>query len=321
MERYRNNVQDQFGNAIESATIEVRDVAGGALTSIFSDDGVTALANPFTAQDGSEFFFYAQTGRYDVSISGPTTDTIDDVLLYDPAIGGGGAVADGTTADAIVAWDTSGAGAWSEVPEVLADSDGVVAGVLRLVERAADLTGVAGRGQLWVFNSSPNVLRFTDDADNIFDLLGKVYRGTVVQAQAVNEATADNTSGFEIMGADSVLRGAGYNSLPRVNISGGNETFDITHQGAQFFYNEATARSLILNNDADIPVDAYASLRVGPSGGTLTIDGGAGVTLTYWDGAGYTTTAAAANITAGEGQYTIWKNTDTNYFIDGPNLS
>lgn len=319
MEKYQNNLQDQFGDAIEGATIQVNEVVGGALASIFSDDGVTVLANPFTAQDASEFFFYAQTGRYDVTVSGPVSDSFGDILLYDPAIGGGGAVADGSITGAALAWSGS---AWSQVDGVLIDGDGVRVnvGVMRLTEVAADLTGVAGVGQVWVLNSSPNVLRFTDDADNIFDLLTAVYFGTTAHGQAVDETVADNTSGFEIMGADSVMRGAGYNSLPRVNITA-NVTFGIEHQGGQFFYNEATARSLILNNDADIPVDAYAALRVGPSAGTLTLDGGAGVTITYWNGTDYTTTAAAANLTIGEGQYTIWKNTDTNYYVDGPAIS
>ena len=45
------------------------------------------------------------------------------------------------------------------------------------------------------------------------------------------------------------------------------------------------------------------------------------VVLNYWNGSSYTATAAGGTITAGEGLYTIWKDTDTLFYIDGPNLS
>lgn len=322
MERYRNNLQDQFGNEINGATIEVRDVVGGALSSIYSDDGVTVLANPFTAQNGSEFFFYASTGRYDITISGPVSDSIPDVLLYDPATGGSGAVANGTVDTAALSWNAAGP-AWAERTNVLIDSNGVRIddGVLRIDERAADIADVAGVGQLWVINSTPNALRFTDDAGNIYEVLASLYFGAQQNLRAADESASDITSGAEVRLNDDSFYGVGLNELPRANISGGNVTIGQEHIGKQFFYNEATARSLLFPNDAAIKVDSYFSLRVGPSGGTLTGDGQTGVTITYWDGTGYTTTAAAGNVTIGEGQYTIWKNTDTNWFLDGPNIS
>jgi hypothetical protein len=59
----------------------------------------------------------------------------------------------------------------------------------------------------------------------------------------------------------------------------------------------------------------------GPTGGTLTFTAGSGVTLRYWNGTGWTTTATAGSITVGDGQGTIYKDTDTRFIIDGPNLS
>jgi len=85
MQKFQNNIQDQFGNAVTGAQVEVRNVVGGALSTLFSDDAVTPLANPFTAQDGAEFFFYASNSRYDVFISGPVTDSMLDVILFDVA--------------------------------------------------------------------------------------------------------------------------------------------------------------------------------------------------------------------------------------------
>jgi len=83
MQKFQNNIQDQFGNEITAATITVRNVVGGALSTLFSDNGVTALGNPFTAQDASEFFFYAANARYDIFITGPVTDSFLDVILFD----------------------------------------------------------------------------------------------------------------------------------------------------------------------------------------------------------------------------------------------
>lgn len=88
MQKFQNNIQDQFGNEIRLPTIEVRNVVGGALSTLFSDNGATSLANPFIAQDLSEFFFYAANNRYDIFITGPVTDSSLDVLLFDPADGG-----------------------------------------------------------------------------------------------------------------------------------------------------------------------------------------------------------------------------------------
>ena len=83
MERYRNNIQDQFGNAISGVTVTVRLESSGALATIFSDNSLTAKSNPFDNDPDGEFFFYAADERYDIFFSGPITDQIDDVLLQD----------------------------------------------------------------------------------------------------------------------------------------------------------------------------------------------------------------------------------------------
>jgi hypothetical protein len=67
----------------------------GTLASIYSDNGVTPLSNPFTANSNGQFTFYAANNRYDVTLSnnsgsGPASPiTIPDILLNDPAGGGG----------------------------------------------------------------------------------------------------------------------------------------------------------------------------------------------------------------------------------------
>lgn len=83
MQQYRNNVQDQFGNVIPSVTVTVNDLPGGGLAAIFSDDGVTPKSNPFTNDSDSEFNFYAANGRYDIELTGPLTESIPDIILFD----------------------------------------------------------------------------------------------------------------------------------------------------------------------------------------------------------------------------------------------
>ncbi len=139
--------------------------------------------------------------------------------------------------------------------------------------------------------------------------------------ETVSHDAADNSSGANVRGADGTLRGVGYNLLPRVTVSGGNHTVAIGDQGMTLFYNEATARSIIFNNDGNIPVDAYGHIRVGPTAGVCTLDGGTGVTFTYWNGTGYATTSAAGDLTLDDGSYTWWKESDTSFWIDGPDIT
>lgn len=52
------------------ATITVWDSGTFNLSSIFSDDGITPKANPFTTDAAGFFFFYAANALYDIQISG-----------------------------------------------------------------------------------------------------------------------------------------------------------------------------------------------------------------------------------------------------------
>lgn len=86
MQKYVNNIQDLRGNALYGATITVYNSLG-ALATIYSDNGITTQANPITADAEGEFSFYAANGRYTLSIAytGSTTQTLSDIILFDPA--------------------------------------------------------------------------------------------------------------------------------------------------------------------------------------------------------------------------------------------
>lgn len=136
MERYQNNLQDQFGNAVSGVTVTVRLESSGALASIFSDNlgTPTAKSNPFTNDADGELFFYAANERYDIFFTGPVTTQKDDVILDDPA-------------------------------------DDNVTGFV-IAEKTTALANVAGFGEVWVRDDVPNVLVFTDDAGTDFVIGG-----------------------------------------------------------------------------------------------------------------------------------------------------
>lgn len=85
MQRYSNNLQDRSGNAIAGANVLV--MKDGATATIYSDNGVTGLANPFQTDADGEFAFYALSGTYDLTISGSTLPAdiqYDQIILFDP---------------------------------------------------------------------------------------------------------------------------------------------------------------------------------------------------------------------------------------------
>ena len=149
-----------------------------------------------------------------------------------------------------------------------------------------------------------------------------LYEDALACFRTSDYTAADIGTGAQVFDGDGEWRPVGFNVLP---LNGGfgsaNQTLSLSNVGDSFEYNTSTARSLFINSDGNIPVGASWSLTVGPSGGTLTADGGTGVTIRYWNGASYTTTAAGGNITLGEGRHFIYKIADTQFQIDGPNIS
>lgn len=134
--------------------------------------------------------------------------------------------------------------------------------------------------------------------------------------------TGDASSAFEHRHRNGSFYDTGFNQVPQLStLDSGNLTLSVSNIGLMCSYNTATARSLFANNDSNIKAGSMWSLIVGPSAGTLTLDAGTGVTIRYWDGSAWADTSAGGTVTAGEGQYTIWKETDTLYWVSGPGLS
>ncbi len=89
MQVYQNVAQDVGGNAVAGVSVTV--FITGTLTKavLFSDNGVTPLANPFINSSDGSFRFYTANGRYDIVLAKAnyTFSAVDlsDILVYDRA--------------------------------------------------------------------------------------------------------------------------------------------------------------------------------------------------------------------------------------------
>ena len=268
MQKFQNNIQDQFGNEVSGATITVRNVVGGALSAIFSDDGVTPLANPFIAQDLSEFFFYALNSRYDIFITGPVTDQSLDVILFDPV--GTGAILpfdledfDGSNNQQIRFGDSQDTLMFFDGVDFIiqAVSGNLVlqgeifgTGSLYLTEKAAAGGDFATIGQFWVRDDAPNTPMFTDDLGNDFILNAA---GTL---QAV--VAAGNTTNIDI----EIITGAALTIFDAADVDSVSMEINTTTMApAEAFVFLESANIEVYSFNEPINID-FGSLHVGGIG-------------------------------------------------------
>jgi hypothetical protein len=85
MQKYVNSVAGNTGMPVANASVQVNLYPAGTPATIYSDNGVTAAANPLTTDTNGAFSFYAADGHYQLVISGTNiqTQTINDILLVD----------------------------------------------------------------------------------------------------------------------------------------------------------------------------------------------------------------------------------------------
>lgn len=87
MERYNNAVQDRSGNIVTTATITILDAGTAIISTLFEADEITPMNNPFTVADANynddgTFWFIANDGNYDISITNGT----DTGIIYDETL-------------------------------------------------------------------------------------------------------------------------------------------------------------------------------------------------------------------------------------------
>jgi hypothetical protein len=89
MQKHHDVLQEDNGDIITSATVTVFLANTGTPASIFEDDEITALSNPFTVSDSNydsdgSFWFKAANGTYDIkTVNGAVTKWKYDVSLFD----------------------------------------------------------------------------------------------------------------------------------------------------------------------------------------------------------------------------------------------
>lgn len=85
MEKYQNNVTDKQGNVVVGAVVEVTTL-GGLPAQLYSDNAYTPLSQPLLTDSFGYFSFYANDGRYTITVStARATISVTDVILNDPS--------------------------------------------------------------------------------------------------------------------------------------------------------------------------------------------------------------------------------------------
>lgn len=78
--RYELTAQDEAGNVIPSASVEVRRERDGAIVSLYSDRlGATPVGNPVTTDSDGQVGFHVVGGAYQITV---TKDSFSDVKRY-----------------------------------------------------------------------------------------------------------------------------------------------------------------------------------------------------------------------------------------------
>lgn len=143
---WQGAVQDTYGNALVSASVEVRRESDNGLATVFSTRTGTSLTNPFTSDSNGMATFYAAPGLYKITV---TKGSSSRILRY-VNVGIAGDVGDGWSspaADTLAAYTAgverirvSSAGAVT-IGGALNASDNVGAGVDANLNLGAGRTG------------------------------------------------------------------------------------------------------------------------------------------------------------------------------------
>lgn len=85
MQKHSDALLTSAGNAVPGASVVVTKQDDTAAT-LYSDNGTTPISSTLTSDPSGEYSFYAPNGRYKKVVSGTglTTETVSDILVYDP---------------------------------------------------------------------------------------------------------------------------------------------------------------------------------------------------------------------------------------------
>jgi hypothetical protein len=217
-----NDVQESY----PSSTVSVYDAGTLSLSTLFSDDGVTPKANPFSADTKGYFFFYAADGLYDLTFSGGSIVapfTFSNVQLFD-ATGSGGitSINSLTAAAQTLATGTSGTD--------FAIFSATATHTFNLPAASASNTGKLSSTDWSTFNAKENALTFnaplsrTGDVVSLDTPLAIASGGTgqVTKTAAFDALSPTTTKGDLIVnnGTNNVRQAAGTDTYAVIYDSG-----------------------------------------------------------------------------------------------------
>src|SRR5262245_39334764 len=82
---WQRSIVDTAGNVLPSAGVSVTDVVSGARVRPYSDEGVTGIGNPITADSNGFVQFYCKAGVYEIiATKGANTRTWSDEAIGGP---------------------------------------------------------------------------------------------------------------------------------------------------------------------------------------------------------------------------------------------
>lgn len=267
MKKYLNSVVAKFdttqsGNAATGTTITVRDSSTGLRASLFSDNGVTALSNPFTVDNNGNYEFYVTDGRYNIiqDENLPTQLTLADVSIFDVSVSFGApktvtaltnnifnfGVGSSLTVSGYASEGDGGQSVW------LKTSDTDTAGQLPTIRLDGTLTDL--RGAVWRIvpagELDPRAVGFTGAGDNTAALTA-----ACVAVGKGGKVKLDKSYDFELNGLDMPFLDIDFaNSFVTSKTSG----FGIVCNGA--FSNQVGVMSV---SDYTISVSSSSGYLVG----------------------------------------------------------
>ena len=141
-------------------------------------------------------------------------------------------------------------------------------------------------------------------------------------------STADYGTGGRVKDGFDLARPIGFNVMPVVS-SAATLTIALNANGGAYYHASASAHTVNVNNDANIPVGATYVLRnwyqptgsTVANGGTWTLNPGTGVYLWWASGSGVPTGGTGNRTLAGGGFCTLYKQTDTIWHMWGSGIS
>lgn len=310
MKKFEEDVIDTSGNAVSGAAVDVYNAGTLVHATIYSDDGVTPMANPTSTNTAGTFKFYAKDGRYDITVSGSgiTTRTRADEEIAD--------VTEASGTDSASIWKTG----------VILVGDGVVgapgfgfiaAPTTGMFRSGGALTfGVSGTSYwkidttgAWFPNSSASydLGSTTNRVNNLY--VNTIPAGTTLASPTITSPTISSPTISGVCSMASATLSStitNYNGIATVSGGVASEvaTVDLTSQtaavGTTTLYAVTVAGQFRLHWNAKVTTAAGVSSTLGaltivytdPDGVVQTVTAGAQTT------AGAISTTSTANTTA-----------------------